>query len=133
MSIQGHGDLVCPVGLSVRLSIKICGTQPLHPLPCCRVPAVEAVASPGRLWESAWYFHSDHPDFKELDGENGAAILAKQLTEHCTTLRVFIGRARNPGYEGKDVPLDLDMKLKAIDHLCALLEEDGKRVEKNYY
>ena len=79
------------------------------------------------------YFHSDHPDFKELDGENGAAILAKQLTEHCTTLRVFIGRARNPGYEGKDVPLDLDMKLKAIDHLCALLEEDGKRVEKNYY
>ena len=70
---------------------------------------------------------------RELDGENGAAILAKQLTEHCTTLRVFIGRARNPGYEGKDVPLDLDMKLKAIDHLCALLEEDGKRVEKNYY
>ena len=79
------------------------------------------------------YYSAANPDFRELDGENGAAILAKQLCENCTSLRVFIGKARNPGYEGKDVPLDLDMKMKAIDHLCSLLEQEGKRVEKNYY
>lgn len=79
------------------------------------------------------YYKATTPDFQEIDGENGAAILAKQLVEHCTCLRVFIGKARNPGYEGKNVPLDLDMKMKAIDHLCMLLEEDGKLVEKYYY
>lgn len=79
------------------------------------------------------YYSAQSPDFKELDGENGAAILAKLLAEHCTSLRVFIGKARNPGYEGKDVPLDLNMKMKAIDHLCELLEQDGKQVEKYYY
>ena len=79
------------------------------------------------------YYKATTPDFREIDGENGAAILAKQLVEHCTCLRVFIGKARNPGYEGKNVPLDLDMKMKAIDHLCRLLEEDGKLVEKYYY
>lgn len=79
------------------------------------------------------YYKATTPDFREIDGENGAAILAKQLVEHCTCLRVFIGKARNPGYEGKNVPLDLDMKMKAIDHLCMLLEEDGKLVEKYYY
>jgi hypothetical protein len=79
------------------------------------------------------YYAQDHGGFQELDGENGAAILAKQLVEHCTELRVFIGKAQNPGYEGKDVPLDLNMKMKAIDKICSLLEQQGKPVMKFYY
>ena len=69
----------------------------------------------------------------ELDGQNGAAFLAKQLIENCTTLRVFIGRAKNPAYEGKDVPLDLDMKLKAMERICNFMRQQGKTVEQYYY
>lgn len=79
------------------------------------------------------YYQDTNGDFKELDGNNGGAILAKQLIENCTELRVFIGRAQNPGYEGKDVPLDLNIKMKAIDRLCSLLDQQGKSVSKYYY
>lgn len=81
------------------------------------------------------YFHAGYndADFLELDAQNGAAFLAKQLVEDCTTLRVFIGRAKNPAYEGKDVPLDLDMKLKAIERICELMRSHGRTVEEYYY
>ena len=72
-------------------------------------------------------------DFAELDAQNGAAFLARQLVENCTTLRVFIGRAKNPAYEGKDVPLDLDMKLKAMERICSMMRQQGKTVEQYYY
>ncbi len=72
-------------------------------------------------------------NFEELDAQNGAAFLAKQLLENCTSLKVFIGRAKNPAYEGKAVPLDLDMKLKAIDRICNLLQTHGRHVERYYY
>lgn len=72
-------------------------------------------------------------NFSELDAQNGAAFLARQLVENCTTLRVFIGRAKNPAYEGKDVPLDLDMKLKAIERICELMRQHGRTVEQFYY
>lgn len=79
------------------------------------------------------YYGDMNADYRELDGNNGAAILAKYLVENCTELRAFIGRARNPGYEGKDVPLDLNMKMKAIDRVCDLLKANGKTVYKYYY
>ena len=79
-----------------------------------------------------YYSHMD-ADYRELDANNGAAILAKQLIENCTELRAFIGRAQNPGYEGKEVPLDLNMKMKAIDRVCDLLKANGKTVYKYYY
>lgn len=79
------------------------------------------------------YYSTASADFSELDSENGASLLARLLVEHCTVLRVFIGKAQNPGYEDKNVPLDLNMKIKAMEHLCMLLESDGKKVEKYYY
>lgn len=79
------------------------------------------------------YFATDAPDFSELDKQNGAAILAKQLIEDCTHLRCFIGQAKNPGYEDKDVPIDLNLKMKAIHRICQLMKEAGREVEKYYY
>ena len=94
----------------------------------------EGVLTMTRAGDIMERFYSGKSDgFAELDAENGAAILARQLVERCTTLRVFIGRARNPGYEDKDVPLDLNLKLKAIDRVCELLEAHGKTVQKFYY
>ncbi len=81
----------------------------------------------------ARYYEDPNADYCELDKNNGAAILAKQLIENCTELRAFIGRAQNPGYEGKDVPLDLNIKMKAIDRICDLMDKQGKKVYKFYY
>lgn len=79
------------------------------------------------------YYSDIKSDFRALDANNGAAILAKQLVENCTELRVFIGRARNPGYEDKDVPLDLNIKMKAIDRICDIMDQQGIKVSKYYY
>ncbi len=79
------------------------------------------------------YYGDPNSDPHSLDANNGAAILAKQLIEDCTELRVFIGRARNPGYEDKEVPLDLNVKMKAIDRICKLLDQQGIKVSKYYY
>ena len=80
-----------------------------------------------------YYNYDGHPDFSELDASNGAAFLAKQMVEDCTELRVYVGQAENAAYEGKDVPLDLNMKLGAIRRLCRYLEESGRPVEIGYY
>ena len=79
------------------------------------------------------YYGGGTPNFAELDAQNGAAFLAKQLIENCTTLRAFIGRAKNPAYEGKDVPLDLDMKMKAIERILDCMRKQGRTVEQYYY
>ncbi len=94
---------------------------------------VLTVTRAGDIMERYFAADSGSADFSELDAQNGAAFLAKQLVENCTTLRCFIGRAKNPAYEGKDVPLDLDMKLKAIEHICTLMREHGRTVEEYYY
>ncbi len=72
-------------------------------------------------------------DFSELDAKNGAAFLAKALVEGCTSLRIFVGRARNPAYEGKDVPLDLDLKLRSIERIAAIMQEQNRQVSVYYY
>ena len=94
---------------------------------------VLTVSRAGEIMER--YFSGGYSggNFAELDAQNGAAFLAKQLIENCTTLRVFIGRAKNPAYEGKDVPLDLDMKLQAMERICTLMRDHGRTVEQYYY
>lgn len=80
-----------------------------------------------------YYSAEGRPDFTEMDAANGAGFLAKQLAESCTELRVFIGRAENPAYEGKEVPLDLNLKLKSMERICRLMEAHGRKVEVYYY
>jgi hypothetical protein len=96
----------------------------------------EGVLTVTRAGDIMEHYYQNGPqgaNFQELDAQNGAAFLAKHLIEHCTTLRAFIGRAKNPAYEGKDVPVDLDMKLRAIERICTLLRQNGKTVEQYYY
>jgi hypothetical protein len=94
---------------------------------------VLTVTRAGDIMERYYQNGPQGANFQELDAQNGAAFLAKHLIEHCTTLRAFIGRAKNPAYEGKDVPVDLDMKLRAIERICTLLRQNGKTVEQYYY
>lgn len=92
---------------------------------------VLTVTRAGEIMEQ--YLGDMNADVSMLEQNNGAAILARQLVENCTQLRVFIGRAQNPGYEDKQVPLSLNMKMKAIDRICDLLDREGVQVSKYYY
>lgn len=75
----------------------------------------------------------DFSDFKDLDANNGAAMLAKMLLEDCTTLNLFIGKAINPAHQNPNLPVDLSIKLRIIKELGELLTGLGKTVNVKYY
>ncbi len=72
-------------------------------------------------------------DFRVLDEDNGAAMIAKILIEDCTSVRVFAGRAINPAHQNPGLPADLSIKMQLLDTLCKLVERMGKRVERSFY
>lgn len=75
----------------------------------------------------------EYDDFERLDGENGAAKLARQLIEDCSQLNLFIGTARNTAHDKASVPIDMTTKMKSIDGICAELENHGRIINKKYY
>ena len=82
--------------------------------------------------------HNSDPEqaaeaIKQLDGDNGAAKLARLLMEDCTHLHCFVGRAVNPAHQNPALPVDLGIKLRLIDNLCAVLRQMGKVTEITYY
>ena len=72
-------------------------------------------------------------DFRVLDEDNGAAMIAKILIEDCTSVRVFAGRAINPAHQNPGLPADLSIKMQLLDTLCKLVERMGKHVERSFY
>lgn len=72
-------------------------------------------------------------DFKEIDGKNGAAMLARMLVEEATDINFFVGKAINPAHQNPNLPMDLSIKLRLITELKQLLKELGKNVEIKYY
>lgn len=71
--------------------------------------------------------------FAELDGTNGAALLARMLLEDCTHLNLFVGKAINPAHQNPSLPVDLSIKLRLVDKLKSVLESMGKVVNITYY
>lgn len=63
---------------------------------------------------------------------DGVYHLFKMLTEDCTSLRLWVGRAINPAHQNPDLPLDLSIKLKVVDELMSIMKRLGKIVEINY-
>ena len=59
-------------------------------------------------------------DFRLLDEDNGAAMIAKILIEECTSVRIFAGRAINPAHQNPGLPADLSIKMQLLDTLCKL-------------
>ena len=72
-------------------------------------------------------------DFRLLDEDNGAAMIAKILIEECTSVRIFAGRAINPAHQNPGLPADLSIKMQLLDTLCKLVERMGKQVECSFY
>ena len=93
----------------------------------------EGVLTLSRTVELLKAYCNDTIDFKELDADNGAAMLARLLLEDCTQLNLFIGKAINPAHQNPNLPVDLSIKLRIIDELCDCITKTGKRVVKKYY
>lgn len=76
---------------------------------------------------------ADEDTIRLLDERNGAAMIAKQLLEHCTHLNLFIGKAINPAHQNPNLPVDLSIKIRLLEDLAELLRSAGKVVNIRYY
>ncbi len=69
---------------------------------------------------------ADEDTIRLLDEHNGAAMIAKQLLEHCTHLNLFIGKAINPAHQNPNLPVDLSIKIRLLEDLAELLRPRGR-------
>ncbi|HIZ21102.1 MAG TPA: serine/threonine-protein phosphatase [Firmicutes bacterium] len=76
---------------------------------------------------------ADPENIKALDADNGAAMIARILIEHCTHLYMFIGKAINPAHQNPNLPVDLSIKIRLLEELADTLKAAGKIVRIRYY
>jgi hypothetical protein len=67
-----------------------------------------------------------------LNGRDGASMLAKILIEECSHIKIFAGMAVNPAHQNPDFPTDLCIKSKLVKELAELMRYLGKDVELTY-
>jgi hypothetical protein len=67
-----------------------------------------------------------------LEGKDGASRLAKLLIEHCTHLKLMVGKAINPAHQNPDFPSDLSIKVRVVELLAQSMKKLGKEVEIEY-
>ena len=70
---------------------------------------------------------------KQIDENNGAAMIARILLEKCTHLQMFIGKAINPAHQNPQLPVDLSIKIRLLEELAASLRSAGRVVSVHYY
>ncbi len=76
---------------------------------------------------------ADAETIRLMDEDNGAALIARMLLEHCTHLNLFIGKAINPAHQNPNLPVDLSIKIRLLEDLAELLQSAGKIVKIRYY
>jgi hypothetical protein len=66
-------------------------------------------------------------------GRDGASLIAQELLEQATDIRLFVGQAVNPAHQDPDLPVSLGIKTQLIERLAASLRKMGKRVTVSYF
>lgn len=85
------------------------------------------------LVKNALEHPADAETIRALDADNGAAMIARMLLEHCTHLNMFIGKAINPAHQNPNLPVDLSIKIRLLEQLADTLRAAGKQVRIRYY
>lgn len=65
----------------------------------------------------------------DLNSEDGASRLVRMLTEDCTHLNLWVGKAINPAHQNPYFPIDLSIKLKIVEELAEIMKKMGKEVK----
>lgn len=73
----------------------------------------------------------DFEIFLQLDEDNGAAKLAKIISEECTDLNLFVGKANNTAHES--LLFDVSVRHNLVEQLKDAAEKLGKNVNIRYY
>ena len=71
--------------------------------------------------------------FERLDGQNGAAMLAKMIIEECTELNLFVGKAMNIAHQNPNLPFDLSIRMNLVEQMKDVVQKIGKQVNVKYY
>lgn len=71
--------------------------------------------------------------FERLDGQNGAAMLAKMIIEECTELNLFVGKAMNIAHQNPNLPFDLSIRMNLVEQMKDVAQKIGKQVNVKYY
>lgn len=69
---------------------------------------------------------------QNLNGRDGASMLAKVLIEECSHINILAGRAINPAHQNPDLPIDLSIKHKLVVELAEMMKTLGKEVNLTY-
>ncbi len=61
--------------------------------------------------------------------EDGATKLLDLLINHCTHLKVYLGKAINPAHQNPSFPIELSIKINIVEQFISLLKQIGIEVQ----
>ncbi len=96
----------------------------------------EGVLTLGKALKILRKYQNDEFDiafFEELDGNNGAAKLAKMIIEECTEINLFVGTAMNIAHQNSNLPFDLSVRMNLVEQLQDIADKLGKKIKVKYY
>ncbi|MCE5315466.1 MAG: SpoIIE family protein phosphatase [Armatimonadota bacterium] len=67
------------------------------------------------------------------DCEENAATKMQELLHSCDGITFMVGTARNAAHQNANFPPEMLLRRSVVETLAALLRDDGKTVEVNYY
>lgn len=93
----------------------------------------EGVLTLNRTLELCEGYRSADEEQAEINGKDGASLLAKMLLEEATSINFFVGKAINPAHQNPGFPTNLSIKLRLVGELMKSLKNAGKQVSVCYY
>lgn len=92
----------------------------------------EGVVTLGRTLEILERYAATHDADVLTEKKDGAYLLAETLTEKCTSVKFFVGRALNPAHQNPNLPISLSIKLRLVKDIAECLKRLGKQVHLQY-
>jgi hypothetical protein len=78
------------------------------------------------------YNESCYENAIEINDYNGSTLLTRLLTEHCTNINFYVGKAVNPAHQNPNFPVGFNIKQKIIRDLVNELRKAGKEITVKY-
>ncbi|HEX7713357.1 MAG TPA: SpoIIE family protein phosphatase [Bacillota bacterium] len=128
----GTTSTIVARGLGQRIEVELEQMDPVIP-PRGRIPGIDLVTEGIiTLSKTLEYLKTVHSPEEIPRADNGATSLAKALFES-DRIRFLVGRAINPAHQNPNLPINLGLKIQAVNELAEILRRSGKQVEIHYF